>query len=84
MTSFYGSSEENPLGTLAGRGTLSQKHKGGKSIIRVNEPCYIMGTVSITPRIDYSQGNFYKLKVRLQNIKQDLQFINSHYIIWMI
>ena len=57
ITSFYGSSEENPLGTLAGRGTLSQKHKGGKSIIRVNEPCYVMGIVSITPRIDYSQGN---------------------------
>ena len=34
ITSFYGSNEENPLGTLAGRGTLSQKHKGGKSIIR--------------------------------------------------
>ena len=63
ITSFYGSSEENPLGSLAGRGTLSQKHKGGKSIIRVNEPCYIMGIVSITPRIDYSQGNDWSVNL---------------------
>ena len=26
-------------------------------MIRVDEPCYIMGIISITPRIDYSQGN---------------------------
>ena len=46
-----------PLGTLAGRGHLSNKHKGGRVRISVNEPGYIMGIVSITPRIDYSQGN---------------------------
>ena len=63
ITSFYGGSEENPLGTLAGRGTLSQKHKGGKSIIRVNEPCYVMGIVSITPRVDYSQGNDWSVNL---------------------
>ena len=56
-------SRYSPLGTLAGRGTLSQKHKGGKSIIRVNEPCYIMGIVSITPRIDYSQGNDWSVNL---------------------
>lgn len=48
---------DNPLGTLAGRGVLTQKHKGGQIKIKVSEPCYIMGIVSITPRIDYSQGN---------------------------
>ena len=46
-----------PLGTLAGKGRLSQKHKGGNIVIHVDEPSYIMGIVSLTPRIDYSQGN---------------------------
>ncbi|WNK14250.1 MAG: major capsid protein [Microvirus sp.] len=50
-----------PLGTLAGRGKLTGKHKGGKITISVNEPSYIMGIVSITPRIDYSQGNNWDL-----------------------
>lgn len=48
--------EENPLGTLSGRGTLSQKHKGGNIYVKVTEPSYIMGIISLTPRIDYSQG----------------------------
>lgn len=48
---------EQPLGTLAGRGVLGKKHKGGKVVIKTDEPAYIIGIVSITPRIDYSQGN---------------------------
>ena len=48
---------KQPLGTLAGRGVMTRKHKGGKINIKINEPSYIMGIVSITPRIDYSQGN---------------------------
>lgn len=47
---------EEPLGSLAGRGYSGQK-KGGKIKIKVNEPCYIMGIASITPLVDYSQGN---------------------------
>lgn len=47
---------EEPLGSLAGRGFNGQK-KGGKIEIKVNEPCYIMGIASITPIVDYSQGN---------------------------
>lgn len=47
--------EYEPLGTLAGRGRNTNQ-KGGKIIIKVNEPCYIMGIASITPRVDYSQG----------------------------
>ena len=47
---------EEPLGSLAGRGFNSQK-KGGKIKIKINEPCYIMGIASITPLVDYSQGN---------------------------
>lgn len=50
-------SADQPLGTLAGRGTLAKKHKGGKVIIKIDESGMIMGMVSITPRIDYSQGN---------------------------
>jgi hypothetical protein len=49
--------DSEALGTLGGRGKLSGKHKGGKVVIKVDEPCYIMGIVSLTPRIDYSQGN---------------------------
>lgn len=47
---------EEPLGSLAGRGYNDQK-KGGKLEIKINEPCYIMGIASITPMVDYSQGN---------------------------
>lgn len=54
------------LGTLAGRGKLSGKHKGGKVVIKIDEPSYIMGIVSLTPRIDYSQGN--KWDVNLQTM----------------
>lgn len=49
--------EEQPLGTLAGRGYDTGKQKGGHIKIKVTEPCFIMGIGSITPRIDYSQGN---------------------------
>lgn len=47
---------EAPLGTLAGRGTETGR-KGGNIRVRVDEPGYIIGILSITPRIDYSQGN---------------------------
>ena len=47
---------EEPLGTLAGRG-ISGERKGGKIKIKVTEPCYIIGIASITPLVDYSQGN---------------------------
>lgn len=53
-------SGEQPLGTLAGRGYDTGRQKGGHIKIKVTEPCFIMGIGSITPRIDYSQGNeFY-------------------------
>ena len=44
------------LGTLAGRGT-SVNHKNGKLKIKVKEPSYLLGIVSITPRVDYCEGN---------------------------
>jgi len=36
---------------------MGQKHKGGQVRIKIDEPSYIIGLVSLTPRIDYSQGN---------------------------
>lgn len=53
-------SSDQPLGTLAGRGINTSK-KGGKLHIKVVEPCYIMGIVSITPRVDYCQGNDFDM-----------------------
>lgn len=63
------SSSENaagnqPLGTLAGRGIMSKKHKGGHIIVKIDEPCYIMGIVSLTPRLDYSQGNKWDINLK--------------------
>ena len=49
--------EDQPLGTLAGRGALTNKHKGGYIKIKTDEPSFIIGIISLTPRIDYSQGN---------------------------
>lgn len=46
-----------PLGTLAGKGGMAPKHKGGQVTIKCHEPSYLIGIVSITPRIDYFQGN---------------------------
>lgn len=48
--------EEQPLGTLAGRG-IASNHKGGNIIFKADEPGYIFCITSITPRVDYFQGN---------------------------
>ena len=57
-------SGQQDLGTLAGRGVLSNKHKGGYIEIKVSEPSVIMGIVSITPRIDYYQGNDWTTRLK--------------------
>ena len=57
-------SDDEPLGTLAGRGVLSQKHKGGKIIAKFDEPSYLIGIISITPRLDYSQGNSWDMNLK--------------------
>ena len=59
--------EAQPLGTLAGRGRLTGKNKGGKIKIKVDEPSYIIGLVSLTPRIDYSQGNKWDTNLKTMN-----------------
>lgn len=46
-----------PLGSLAGRGKMGGNRRGGSLRIKVDEPSFIIGIVSITPRLDYSQGN---------------------------
>lgn len=56
--------EDTVLGQLAGKGVLGSKHKGGKVVAKVSEPSYIMGIVSITPRIDYSQGNDWDINLQ--------------------
>lgn len=45
-----------PLGTLAGKAQILDT-KGGNIEIKVNEPCFVMAIASLTPRIDYCQGN---------------------------
>lgn len=56
-----------PLGTLGGRGQLTGKNKGGHIKVRVDEPSYLMGIVSLTPRIDYSQGNMWDVNLKTMN-----------------
>lgn len=58
--------DDEPLGTLAGRG-IATMYKSGRGLkIKCTEPSMIMALGSITPRIDYSQGN--KWWTRLQNM----------------
>lgn len=58
--------DEEPLGTLAGRGVATM-HKSGRGLkIKCTEPSMIIALGSITPRVDYSQGN--KWWTRLQNM----------------
>ena len=49
--------EEEPLGSLAGRGA-DRGSKGGRSLkIKITEPSMIMCLGSIVPRVFYSEGN---------------------------
>ena len=36
-------------------------------MVETDEPCYVMGIVSITPRIDYSQGNSWDTTLQTMN-----------------
>lgn len=62
----YSASEEQPLGTLGGRGISTDK-KGGKLHIKIEEPSYIIGISSITPRVDYSQGQDWDVNLQTMN-----------------
>ena len=54
--------EDQPLGSLAGRGVTSN-HKGGNIKYKPDEPGYIFCITSITPRVDYFQGNDWDLYI---------------------
>ena len=56
-------STDEPLGTLAGRGMDTNK-KGGKVVVRATEPGYLIGISSITPRLDYTQGNQFDVNLK--------------------
>ena len=60
-------SQDEPLGTLAGRGMTTGRQKGGHIRIKVTEPCYIICICSITPRIDYGQGNTWDTYLKTMN-----------------
>lgn len=49
------------LGTLGGKGVQVGKRGGSNIHIKCEEPTYILGIVSITPRICYTQGNDWDL-----------------------
>lgn len=52
--------EDQPLGSMAGRG-IATNYKGGNVIFKADEPGYIFCITSITPRVDYFQGNDWDL-----------------------
>lgn len=54
---------DQPLGTLGGRGAERMK-KGGKIRVRAEEHGYLMVIASLTPRIDYHQGNQWWTKLK--------------------
>lgn len=58
--------DQEPLGTLAGRGVATMYKSGRGLKIKCTEPSMIMALGSITPRVDYSQGN--KWWTRLENM----------------
>lgn len=55
--------EDQPLGSLAGRG-VTTNHKGGNIIFKADEPGYIFCITSITPRVDYFQGNDWDIYLK--------------------
>lgn len=54
------SADGEGLGTLAGKGVLI-KNKGGHVNVTCNEAAFIIGIVSLTPRVNYCQGNEWYL-----------------------
>ena len=59
--------EDQPLGTLAGRGAERQTRGGNSIKIKIREPSMIMVIGSFTPRVDYSQGNKWWTRLQTMN-----------------
>ena len=55
--------DQEPLGSLAGRG-LDTNHKGGYVEVRATEPGYLIGSTSLTPRLDYTQGKQWDVNLK--------------------
>lgn len=62
-----GNTEGQVLGELAGRGYARQPNTSGRLHFQVEEPGYVMGLVTITPMVDYSQGNDFDLNLFTMN-----------------
>lgn len=56
--------ENEPLGTLAGRGKTTQQKGSGRLHFKVQEPSYIIGLCAITPMVDYCQGNEWDMNLK--------------------
>lgn len=56
--------ENEPLGTLAGRGKTTQQKGSGRLHFKVQEPSYIIGLCAITPMVDYCQGNEWDMDIK--------------------
>lgn len=56
---------KQPLGTLAATGKSFER--GDKIRVKITEPSYIMAIISLTPRIDYSQGNKWWTRLQTMN-----------------
>ena len=52
------STSAEALGSLAGKGNITNVD-GGHIVVNCNEPMLILGIASITPRISYSQNNWW-------------------------
>lgn len=59
--------EDQPLGTLAGRGAERQARGGNSIKVKIREPSMIMIIGSFTPRVDYSQGNKWWTRLQTMN-----------------
>lgn len=55
---------QQPLGTLAGKGTMVGQPRGGHVTIKANETGFALGIVSIVPNVDYSQGNKWDMSLK--------------------
>lgn len=56
--------ENEPLGTIVGRGKLTEKHNGGRVSVKIYTPSYVTAYASITPYISYSQGNEWDMNYK--------------------
>lgn len=57
---------ERPLASIAGKGTFAGETKGGYVELEAEEAGVLMGIMSLTPYVDYTQGN--KWHVNLQTM----------------